>query len=397
MDLGAGAAGYRWRLQVVRDRVETRSLAIFLPTLLIGGAEKVAVEIANALSDDGWSVEILVMDARGPLANELSDKIQIKSIGASSYRQAVARLAKIYDSDRPDIVLSTLYINNVVAIAAKMFSRYKPRVIAGAHNSFRFKITRPDNWKDKFLLYPLSFLFLPYADATIAVSQGVADELMRMLRLKKKRVHVVYNPVVTPELIEKSHDPLEHPWLRKGRSFETLISVGRLVEQKGFDMLLMALAEVRRSRDVRLIIIGDGPLHASLVELATSLQIRKYVDLLGSRSNPYKYVSRADLFVLPSRWEGLGNVVIEALACGCPVVATDCNFGPREILEGGRFGYLSAVNDPAALSAAILAALNEPLTSHRKSPIFLRQRANYFSREASVEGYKSVFQKVIAS
>jgi glycosyltransferase involved in cell wall biosynthesis len=366
------------------------SVAILLPTLRVGGAEKVLIELANGLARHEWPVQVLTMSAEGPLADNLSPRVEIVDLACATYRRAVVALARHYARARPQIVLTSVYATGLAAIAAKAISGYKPKVVIGAHNSLRSKVSRPDNLKDRYLLLPLCQALFPWADAFVPVSQGLAQELQAILRLPDKKVRVIYNPVVSPQLLAQAGEPLDHPWLGDSlvRDFKTLVSVGRLVEQKGFDVLLKAFARVSDGRDCRLIIVGDGPLRPELQALAEELGMGLLVDFVGLQDNPYKFVSRADLFVLSSRWEGLGNVLIEALACGCPVVATDCKFGPSEILGGGAYGRLVPIDDPGALAICI----SEALTSNKTN---LQARALDFTVEQSVEQYIIFFKEII--
>jgi glycosyltransferase involved in cell wall biosynthesis len=369
-----------------------------LPTLRVGGAEKVMIELANGLARHKWPVQLLTMSADGPLAGSLSPRVEIVDLACGTYRKAVFALAHHYERVRPQIVLTSLYATGLAAIAAKIISAYKPKIVIGAHNSLRSKSTRPDNVKDKYLLLPLCRALFPSADAFVPVSQGVGKELQAILKLPDKKVRVIYNPVVSPQLLAQTGEPVDHPWLADpaARAFKTLVSVGRLVEQKGFDVLVKAFARVSDGRDCRLIIVGDGPLRAELQTLADELGIGSQVDLVGVQDNPYKFVSRADLFVLSSRWEGLGNVLIEALACGCPVVATDCHYGPSEILRGGAYGRLAPVDDPDALASCILDALESHVFMHHNK-VALREGALRFTAEHSVEKYMALFNEITSN
>lgn len=370
-------------------------VAIFVPTLMIGGAEKSLVKLANGLSTRGWTIHLLLMSKVGPLVDEVGADVEIVDLGCASYRQAVFVLARYYREHRPAVILTSLYATGLAAIAARMLSSQKPKVIIGAHNSLRAKASRPDNVKDRFLLMPLCRLLFPKADGFIPVSTGLALELERLLGLPKGRICTIYNPVVTPELVARAGETVSHPWLDQPRQgqFRTIVSVGRLVEQKGFDVLLEALAIARKSMDCRLIIVGGGPLQADLQAQAQRLGLQDVVDLVSWQENPFKFVARADLFVLSSRWEGLANVLIEALACGCPVVATNCNYGPDEILEGGKHGALAAVDDPDDLASKILGALRVD-TRQASGDVARKSRSLDFTVEAAVEQYSRYFSEL---
>jgi glycosyltransferase involved in cell wall biosynthesis len=196
----------------------------------------------------------------------------------------------------------------------------------------------------------------PYADAVVAVSGGVADDLSRTIRLARDRIRVIYNPVLTREMLEMSHDEVEYPWIGAGKP--VILAVGRLVEQKDFPTLVRAFAKVRRDRDAYLVILGEGEERAHIEQIARELGLQESVFMPGFVSNPYACMRQATILALPSRWEGFGNVVVEAMACGTPVVASDCRSGPAEILEDGKWGELFPVGDSNAMAAAILRVLD---------------------------------------
>lgn len=371
-------------------------VSIFLPTLLIGGAEKALVELANNLAEKGWRIHVVVMSNVGPLAENLSAAVELVNLKCNSFRQAILALARYYKSDKPSIVLSSLYATGLAAIAARYIASYKPQIIVGAHNSLKAKVARPDNAKDKFLLMPLCRIFFPLANGFIAVSKGLAHELEEIFRIPSNKIHAIYNPVFNESLSRLAVEPVTHPWLDStvSQQNKTLISVGRLVEQKGYDVLLQALQLTRKSLDCRLIIVGGGPQLSDLENKARELGISDAVDFIGWQTNPYKFVARADLFVLSSRWEGLGNVLIEALACGCPVVSTNCRYGPEEILDCGKYGMLTNVDDPVDLSEKIISSLMSPSLQGENKAALIR-RAHDFTVEASARQYAAYFSEVL--
>ncbi len=230
------------------------------------------------------------------------------------------------------------------------------------------------------------------AEGIIASSRGVAEDAIAFLGLNPERVHFVFNPVYVSPFAKPIEKPLEHPWFTPGAP-PVILGIGRLVEQKNFSLLIRAFATVRQRADVRLVILGGDELsdaqmahRQELQALAVELGVGDDVALLGYQSDPHAFLRAARLFVLSSDFEGFGNVVVEALLAGCPVVSTDCPSGPAEILDGGRYGMLVPVNDTNSLSEAILASLaTEP------EPEKLRQRGREFSLENAVADYHRIF------
>jgi glycosyltransferase involved in cell wall biosynthesis len=238
-------------------------------------------------------------------------------------------------------------------------------------------------WKHRFLP-PLARRTYLMADAIVAVSEGVAQDLVAHAGVSRERITKIYNPVVTAELLVRAKEPLDHPWLKPGEP-PIILGTGRLVSPKDFSTLLRAFARVRAQRKSRLIILGEGNRRNELEYLAQKLGVSNDVALPGFVANPCAYMARASVFVLSSAWEGFGNVIVEALACGCPVVSTDCPNGPSEILGDGAYGPLVPVGDDAAMADAILAILESSTESGR-----LQARAAEFSAERAVDDYLDV-------
>ena len=224
----------------------------------------------------------------------------------------------------------------------------------------------------------------PQADGIITVSHGAADDLAHVLDLPFDRIDVIYNPIVTPELHERAGRMVDHPWFAAGAP-PVIIGVGRLDPEKDFLTLLRASNIVRRNRNVRLMILGEGPERFALESLAQELGMTGVVTLPGFVENPLPFIANASVLVLTSRFEGLSNVLIEALACGTPVVATDCPGGPTEILGGGRYGKLAPVGDFKEVARAIEGTLENP-----PDPMFLKSAAERFSVDAIARQYLKV-------
>jgi glycosyltransferase involved in cell wall biosynthesis len=269
-----------------------------------------------------------------------------------------------------------------MAVWARRLSRLDCRIVVSEHNQASGHVGVANPWADRHGLPLLRGAYLA-ADAIVTASIGVADRLAAHTGIPRDRITTVYNPVVAPDLLVKARGPVDHPWFAPGEP-QVILGVGRLLPQKDFATLIRAFAGLRSRRPARLVILGAGleSERAALKTLATDLGIAHDVEIPGFAQNPFAYMSRAAVFVLSSRYEGLGNVLIEALACGTPVVSTDCPSGPREILEDGRFGPLVPVGDEVALARAIEEVLDDPSPPER-----LRARAARFSVERAADSY----------
>ena len=319
--------------------------------------------------------DVLPWRVRSPrmwLAGRLQRR-QLRLLASARLPRWAAEVAAYLDRERPDAVLAMNVLAAVTAAMALRIARRPARVVATLHQVL----------KTGRLRYRARHAY-PHADEVVGVSHGVSTEFGRIPGLERGRVHTIYNPVVSAHLIEGARRPPNHPWL-DGCEAPLILAAGKLNKGKDFSTLLTAFARLLGRRPARLIVLGEGRLRSKLRSLARKLRITEHVDFPGFEENPYAFFARADLFVLSSRSEALPTVLIEAMACGCPVVSTDCDFGPREILEGGRYGALVPVGDPAALSAAMARTLDDPVPRE-----VLRGRASFFSAERAVERYEAL-------
>lgn len=315
--------------------------ALFFHGLLGGGVERVMVNLARGFLDRGVEVDMVLGKAEGPYLPQVPRGVRIVDLGVTRMHRALPGLVRYLRQEHPQALLSALDHSNVVALWARALARVPTRVVVSVHFNTGEVVARAKTLRDRTVRL-WTRLFYPWADAVVAVSQGVAEDLITRTRLPREKVRVIYNPVVTPDLFSKAEEPLEHPWFRPGQP-PVILGMGRLSQQKGFDILIRAFAQVRALRPSRLLILGEGENRSELERLVRDLKLSSDVSLPGFVPNPYAYMKRAAVFVLSSRWEGLPTVLIEALALGTTVVATDCPSGPAEILEGGHWGRLVPV------------------------------------------------------
>ncbi len=333
-------------------------VALFLPNLRLGGAERVNVYLANGLVQRGYSVDMVLIDAVGEFLTELDARIRVVDLKSRRLVRAIPRLASYMRKERPAIILSALDHVNVGAIVAKRISRTRTPVVAAVHATRSMDAKSKSGVKERILRTCINWCYRR-ADAIVCVSRGVADDLIQVTGAEARRVRVIYNPVIAEGLRQRAMEPLDHPWFASGQP-SVVVAIGRLSPPKDYPLLVRAFALLRRTHDVRLMIVGEGPERGRIEAVIAELGLSDCVALPGFRPNPYAYLSRAALFVLSSAWEALPTVLIEALAIGTPVVATDCKNGPREILHDGKYGPLVLVGDPLALSEAMAAALAAP-------------------------------------
>jgi len=385
-----------------RDQ-EPRHLAIFIFALTAGGAQRRTLTLARGFAQRGHRVDLVVVSGQGALARELPPGVRSIVLHAGWKRTfgalerslnlrgfetlaSIPSLVGYLRRERPDVLLSAASHVNLVSLWSRRLAGVPLRLVLRASND---PIGYPEMWPRaqrtirRFLRWMAGRVY-PWADAIIAVSQGVADDVVRLTGLPRERVTTIYNPVMTSDLLAKAREPVAHPWLTHG-SAPVVLGAGKLKIQKDFPTLIRAFARVRRSREARLLILGEGGQRRALEAIVRELGLERDVALPGHVDNHWAWMARASVFVLSSAWEGLPGVLIEAMACGCPVVSTNCASGPSEILEGGAYGPLVPVRDDRLLAEAILKVLDAPPDPER-----LRTRASIFSVEPAVDAYLDV-------
>lgn len=389
---------------------KNNKVAIFVDTLQGGGAERSTINLANALAEAGETIDLLVVDSGGVFKGLISSKVNLRLIEKCGFWKAVQSIrtlslfylfllfltpgspkplrfipalsAYLY-RERPAALMSVLAFGNVASILARETSKVPTRVVIGQRNHLSKEHCDRHCLRRWLVRYVLRY-FYAKAAAIVAVSDGVRMDLCDTLSIECDNIFTVYNAVADKALDRYSREQLDHAWFNNAGA-PVILAAGKLKPQKDFPTLLHAFQLVRKVLDAKLIILGIGPELDNLMALAHQLRVDKHVLFEGFVDNPFKYMANADLFVLSSAYEGLPGVLIQALACGCPVVSTDCPSGPHEILEGGEFGDLVPVGDPAALSEAIISSLQR---THDRSR--LKSRGYEFSGEAAVNGYLRV-------
>ena len=401
-------------------------VAFLLPAMASGGMEQVTLTLLEALSRHGHDVDLVLERRQGDYLDRVPDAVRIIELTRSSkwraYTQLIGacprdgmdqflrmlwpgrqylpirRLASLVDylrAARPAVLIAAHGRIPLLAIWAREIAAVDTRVIVVEHSTLSRWLDifrdRPDMHRRWRYRRDLVQRLYPRADAIAGVSNGVADDLARTAQIDRARLTTLYNPVVSPRLIALSAAPVDHDWLAAGEP-PVVLAVGRLVREKNFADLIDAFARLRACRAARLLILGEGPERDALQAQIATLGLGDDVALPGWADNPYAYMRRSAIFVLCSLFEGLGIVLIEAMACGCPVVSTDAPSGPREILDHGRHGPLVAMHDPGALAAAMAATLDTPPDADA-----LRARADDFSVANGVAGYQRLIAQVTAS
>ena len=415
----------------MRARGGQRHIGMILPDFGGGGAQRTLLVLARALIERGCRIDLLPLSMKGHYRTDIPDGaglyrrrrrhadrklirycrargIDMRILPAgplaafaarrslrrtfppmdftgSEVRNAVA-VARYVRDERPHILVAGLTgPNNAAVLAAELAGRRLPVVV-----SIHGNVARSEDYSRRGR--GLARTLMPKADAAVAVSRGAAGEAVGTLGLDPGRVHAICNPIPIAEIQLRAREEVSHSWFRSGEP-PVVLTVHRESPQKDLETLVAAFARVRHHMPTRLAILGSlsEEFRAQVLDLAGSLGAAEDIAFLGFDENPFRYMARAALFVLSSRWEGFGNVLVESLACGTPVVSTDAPYGPAEILENGRWGRLTPVGDAEAMAQAIL----DSLAGDTVPAEALRRRAEEFSAERAVAAYEALFESLI--
>ena len=429
---------------------KNRKICIVIPDLGGGGAEQVILAVCRGLIATGCQLDLILFKHRGALLPLIPDGLQLftfdlkyflqcppfqrnaslrlaigprwfrlayqwlpnlirlhrqfpsifnkKNPRETSLRHSVlaTQMAVYLNQEKPDTVFAALPLAHIVCLLGQHLANPNPIIIASIHNVVTPNISVPmmDDMPESHKQYCFSdaaiemqtLALLPDADWVHSVSQGVANDLLSKTKINKKKMAVIYNPVFSEAIYARAKQRSEHPWFWQRDERKMLISVGRLQPEKDHMTLLRAFHIVLQQYNARLVILGEGPGRPMLEALAKELGVWEQVAMPGFVANPFSFLARSDIFILSSRYESFGNVLVEAMACGCPVVSTDCPHGPREILQDGRYGPLVPPGKPKQLAEAIVATLAQP-----PDPARLVTRAKDFSEVVIFPQYQKLF------
>lgn len=409
---------------MIRAMEVAKRIAVLLPSLAGGGAERSMLNLIGVFLQQGREVDLLLFRREGQYLDSVPDGARVIELAAGSALRGrwlavqadpsgigallrpvllarktdgdlrhIASLARYLREQPPDVLLSAMTYTNLVALWARSLARVPVPVVISERISLSHHIeskSAKNAWRWRHLLPAVSHTYAS-ADGIVVVSNSVADDLAANTRLERSAIRTIYNPVVDGKLRAMAAEPLDHPWFGPDAP-PVVLGVGRLIPQKDFPTLLRAFAILSARCRARLVILGEGRLRTELESLARELGVESHLDLPGFAENPYRYMSRAGVFALSSIYEGLPGVLIQALACACPVVSTDCPGGSAEILDGGRVGRLVPMQDAAALADALHDTLNDPPSAQD-----LEERATCFSVQHTSAEYLDYLDEIVAA
>lgn len=368
----------------------------FIHSLAGGGAERVMSHLLKNIDRSRFDLALVVMEKTGPYLSQVPDDVKIYDLGVNEenpmyFPLIVFRLRGILRQFQPDILCSMLWYANLAAVLAV-------RGLPGVKTVISERISTSFEIENETVIRPLQHIkrmlirrMYPWATHIVAVSEGIAVELVERFGVRQERISFIHNPVDVA-FIKKQGTSFPDPWSRRGIR---LLAIGRLSHQKGFDLLIRAVARLSRTIDLQLVILGEGPERKNLEDQVKAEGLFDTVMLPGFADNPYVWMKHADIFVLSSRAEGFPNVLLEAMACGLPVIATDCRTGPNELLIGGEVCPIVPVDDLEGLCGAIEAvACNRPYAHELSQRAVIR--AQDFTLSSQIGQYESLFAKLDA-
>ncbi len=357
--------------------MECRPISLFLPSLSFGGVERSMLNLATGLMARGERVDVVAAQAAGELAGQVPSGARVIDLNSHRVVAGLRGLARYLRRERPRALISALDHANVVALWARRLAAPETRVVVTVHCLPSAEARAARHMRGRLSPWFVRG-FYGWADSVVAVSAALADDLARTCGVARKRIHVVSAPVLTPALFALAREPVTHAAFSSGEA--VILGAGRLAAQKRWEVLIRALPQIRRGACARLAILGEGPERARLQALAAELGVADAVDLPGYTPNPYAWMARAAVLALPSEYEALGAVLIEALALGARVVASDTP-GAREVLGGGKYGRLVPVGNAEALAAAVVESMAQP------RPAMPAEMLEAYTVEAVTEAY----------
>ena len=324
-------------------------LFFYLPTMEIGGAERNFLKLINFYKNKGHNVCLVLNKKKGSLLKDLEKNVQVIDMNIDRTYKSIFFLRKLIVLNKPDIFFSSLTHCNIVLIIANIFSIFKTKVYVKECNNLKFQLNYGPILNFFYIIF-ISFIY-KFASKIISVSKSLEKQLKEILFLNPKKIFTIYNSIDSIEIKKKSKVKCKKIFQNND---PTIISVGKLKKQKNYINLIRAIDNlIKKKKKINSIIIGSGPEKKKLQKLIYKLKLSQRIKILPETSNPFKYMNNSDLFVLSSNYEGNPNVILEALCLKMKIVSTNCDFGPLEILENGKYGTLVKLNNYIDLAKGI--------------------------------------------
>lgn len=362
-----------------------KTLLFISPNLGGGGAEKILLTLLQSLNRDKFDISLLLVSFKGEYVNEIPKDIKLIELNINRVRHAIFKIVNVINKEKPDLIFSTISYMNIALLFLKPFFNNNSKIVIRSANTISKAVASYPLIKRVAYMFLYKFYY-PKADLIISQSNKMHYDLNKFLKIDDKKIKRIYNPINLTKVQELSEG--SNPF--SDTQTVNILAAGKLRYQKGFDLLLSAFKKIiNNGYDVKLTILGEGPLRESLLNEVKKMNLENEVTFLGFVSNPYIYYKHADVFVLSSRWEGFPNVLLEAIACNCKVVATDCESGPSEIIGKNEFGILVEEGNIDAIESGILEMIR-----HNNKYNSVKRRALDFDIDKIVLEYEEILLKV---
>ncbi|MEW6684726.1 MAG: glycosyltransferase [Candidatus Edwardsbacteria bacterium] len=367
---------------------DKKKIFFVIPSLAGGGAERVMIYLLQYIDRTKFEPWLVVLDSKNNYGEEVPKDIKVVCLnkkGRLDFFRLTVSLSKLIRKEAPSLVCSFLEYANYLVVLTRWLSGDKIPLFLSERTtpSLYLKRVRFGAFKKT-----LTKLLYPKAEGIIAVSKGVKEDLLVNFRVVDERCKVIYNPIDIKRTQLLSKESIEHPWFKE--NIPIIVACGNLTVAKNYPMLLKAMKLVLNDTEARLVILGTGEEHIRLESYTKEVGIHKNVSFLGFQKNPFKFMAKSTIFVLSSSWEGFANVLLEAMACGLPVISTRCASSPNEIITSGVEGLLVPVGDEDAMAKAILRLLKDESLRKQMSEAG-KIRVEDFRIKKIVKQYEEVF------
>ena len=359
-------------------------IAFVIGSMRAGGAERATVNLINSLIRKNVRIDLVLVERTGEFLLLIDPEINIVDLKSKSSRRSKGNFKEYLKTFQPDMIFAVQNHVQLMVLAAARELNSKARIILNEQSTFSKNIRGLKGFVQRIL----SKKYFKDASVITAVSSGVADDLKRRFPALSSKIKVIHNPVLNEVVFKLMNEEPEHLWFRSRQRI--IVSAGRLIKSKNFSLLIEAFGSMENRKEYKLVIFGEGEYRNELEALIKKMNLGDLVSLPGYEKNPYRYFRAAELFVLSSDYEGLPGVLIEALACGCKCVSTDCENGPAEILENGKYGWLSPVASKELLTSAMQNALSSSADKNK-----LIERANDFQSDKISNRYLQLFRTIL--
>jgi glycosyltransferase involved in cell wall biosynthesis len=374
-------------------QIKENKILFVIPSLAGGGAERVLVLLLKYINRRRFKPVLVVFDNEKAYSEDFYWDVPIICLNKKTrfdFFRLIWTLSRLIRRERPALILSFINYTNYMTILAHGLANLKIPLFLNERINLTCSLVNQKFTKIKKFL--VRWLY-PKSTGIISLSGGVREDLIANYKIPKDRCFVIYNGLDIKQIKELASEELNSPWFKE--DIPVVVSCGRLTAQKNYPLLLKAMNLVlKKGVNFRLLILGKGEDHSKLEKLAKDIGVSGNLIFLGFQNNPFKYISRAAVFVLSSSWEGFGNVIVEAMACGVPVISTRCPSGPDEIISDGLNGLLVPPGDVNALAKAILRLLKDELLRKRLAEAGVK-RAEDFRIEKMVSRYEKCFERAI--